>query len=442
MKRPILRFLQAARSVGMRVSVAESIDAFHALDSIGYEDRSALKDTLGLVLAKTHDEKQLFDECFELYFKRDDFAAREPEEPDGENAGEAADQLGRMLLANDRAGLAAAMERAAETVGVSEIRFFTQTNVFARRIMDEMGLDGLEREISRLAAEGGAARELSQRLNRERGYLREQVRDFVERQLAIFARGTNQQWRDDFLAKARLSNLDRRDYERMRVIVRAMARRLATRYGRERRRLRRGHLDLRRTLRKNMAYDGVPFVTVWKERKIDKPRVVVLCDVSGSVADVAQFLLLFLYSLNEALSDIHSFAFSSHLVEVSHILEDMTIEDAITRIMKEIGFGSSDYGRSLADFAETFLRLVDNKTSVIIMGDARSNFTNPRAGLMKLLFERARRVIWLNPEGRPTWGTGDSEMLRYRPYCHVARVCNSVRHLEATLEDLLKGVNR
>jgi uncharacterized protein with von Willebrand factor type A (vWA) domain len=464
MSEPIIKFLQAARSAGIRVSVAESIDAYHALDLIGFDDRQTLKDSLALLLAKTRDEKQLFEECFELYFTRDSFTGSEADDRDsdrnnapqrdenetdnseGDGSGEGGPQgqspLARMLTGNDRAALAAAMERAADGVGVSDIRFFTQTNIYARRMMEQMGLEALEREIARLRAEGTAeAVGLAQRLDRGRGYLGDQVRDFVERQLAVFARGANEQLRDEFLQAARLSNLDRRDFERMRVIVRAMAKRLATRYGRVRRRKRRGHLDVRRTLRRNMAFDSIPFITVWKQRKIDKPRVVVLCDVSGSVASVAQFLLLFVYSLNEALADIRSFAFSGNLVEVSDILEQETIEDAILKILKEIGFGSSNYGRSLADFAEQCLDAVDSKTTVIIMGDARGNNTDPRTDIMKLIFERSKRVIWLNPEFKSSWGTGDSDMFRYGPYCHVLTVCNSVRHLERTLTDLLKGSN-
>ncbi|HUN49879.1 MAG TPA: VWA domain-containing protein [Candidatus Sulfotelmatobacter sp.] len=460
MSEPIIKFLQAARSAGIRVSVAESIDAYHALDLIGFDDRQTLKDSLSLILAKTRDEKQLFEECFELYFTRDSFTGdtadsagdgrreRQPEEGDaggeasGSGGAEGQTPLARMLTGNDRAALAAAMERAADAVGVSDIRFFTQTNIYARRMMEQMGLEALEREIARLRAEGTTeAVGLAQRLDRGRGYLGDQVRDFVERQLAVFARGANEQLRDEFLQAARLSNLDRRDFERMRVIVRAMAKRLATRYGRVRRRRRRGHLDVRRTLRRNMAFDSIPFVTVWKQRKIDKPRVVVLCDVSGSVASVAQFLLLFVYSLNEALADIRSFAFSGNLIEVSDIVEQETIEDAIAKILKEIGFGSSNYGRSLADFAEKCLDAVDSKTTVIVMGDARGNNTDPRTDIMKLVFERSKRVIWLNPEFRSSWGTGDSDMYRYAPYCHVLTVCNSVRHLERTLTDLLKGSN-
>ena len=188
--------------------------------------------------------------------------------------------------------------------------------------------------------------------------LRDAVRDFVERNLLLFAKGDTEKFREELLKSARLSNLERRDLDRMRVLVRQMAKKLAARYAKTRRRRLRGQLDTRRTLRRNMGWGGVPFITVWKQKRIEKPRVMVLCDVSGSVAAMAQFLLMFLYALNEALSDIRSFAFSGSLMEVSDILEKQPVEEAITRIMSLIGFGSSNYGNSFADFEDGWMRFV------------------------------------------------------------------------------------
>jgi uncharacterized protein with von Willebrand factor type A (vWA) domain len=436
-KLPLLRFLHVARGAGLPVSVAESIDAFHAVDLIGYADRATLKDTLGLVLAKTHDEKQVFSECFDLYFQREDLTRDAPAVPlDAEDASIA---LLAHLLEHDRTALAAALEDAAAAIDVSGIRLFTQTGMYVQRILERLGIEGLLGEIARLRANGGAAgAERADRLERALDDLRAQVRHLVERHLALATRGENEQWRDRFLINAKLTRLERKDHERLRVIVRALAKRLATRYGRSRRRLRQGQLDVRRTLRRNMPYDGVPFVTVWKARKIEKPRVLVLCDVSGSVAAAAQFLLLFLYSLSETLSDIRAFAFSSHLIEVSDILEHETIEDAIAKIMKLVGYGSSDYGRSLADFADGWLDIVDKKTSIIILGDGRTNYANPRVEIMQSLYQRAKHVIWLNPEAKYSWGSGDSEILRYRTYTHFTRECASIHDLEAALEQMLK----
>jgi uncharacterized protein with von Willebrand factor type A (vWA) domain len=445
---PLRQFLQAARSAGIRVSAAEGIDAARAVQVVGYSDRTVLKDTLSLVLAKTPDEKFLFDECFDLYFRRDQLAPEDDAAVDqqapvapggfgGEGIGGGGGRsLSQMLLDDDRAALATAMEEAARDSGIQNIRFFTQKNLYARRILDRMGLRQVERDMESLRKDGdqSTADHLENRIEA----LRDQARDLVERNLLLFARGETEKFREELLKSARLSNLERRDLERMRVLVRAMAKRLAARYAKTRRRRLRGQLDVRRTIRRNMGWGGVPFLTVWKQKRIEKPRVMVLCDVSGSVAPMAQFLLMFLYALNEALRDIRSFAFAGSLIEVSDILESEPIEAAIAKIMQTIGFGSSNYGNSLTDFEDGWQRYVTNKTTIIVLGDARGNRTDPRTDIVQRLSQRAKRIIWLNPEFRSAWGTGDSDMYRYAPYCNLVTVCNTLRHLERVITDLLK----
>jgi uncharacterized protein with von Willebrand factor type A (vWA) domain len=336
-----------------------------------------------------------------------------------------------MLLEGDQAGLAAAMERAAVAIGLSNITLFTQVNLFTRRILEQMGLQALEQEIARQGEAAG-------RLRQGRDWLRGQVRDFVQQNLQLFAEGENQQYRERRLQQTRLTAIDRRDHARMRLLVRAMARRLATQYGRNRKRDRRGVLDTRRTLRRNMGWGAVPFLTVWKQERIEKPRLVVLCDVSGSVAALSQFLLLFLYSLNEALSGLRSFAFAGELIEVSDILEREPIERAIPAVLEKIGFGSSNYGNALADFERGWMQILDSRTTVIILGDGRGNRNDPRVEILKRMADRAKQIIWLNPEVRTVWGTGDSDMLRYAPHCRITAVCNTLKHLERVISDLLR----
>jgi uncharacterized protein with von Willebrand factor type A (vWA) domain len=454
---PLRRFLQVARGAGLRVSAAEGIDAARALEIVGFADRTVLKDTLGLVLAKTPDEKAAYDEVFEIYFKRDEFSGERPDAdddspaseqdpfsspsngPGGEGMGGQGGQSLRSLLASDdRATLATAMEQAAREASIENIRFFTQKNLYARRILERMGLRALERDMEAMRQTGtpeglGRAQLLEARVQA----LRDSVRDFVERNLLLFAKGETEKFREELLKSARLSNLERRDLDRMRILVRQMAKKLAARYAKTRRRRLRGQLDARRTLRRNMGWGGIPFITVWKQRRIEKPRVMVLCDVSGSVAAMAQFLLMFMYAINEALSDIRSFAFAGSLIEVSEILEKEPVEQAITRIMSLIGFGSSNYGNSFVDFEEGWMKFVTNKTTVIILGDARGNRTDPRTDIVGRLSQRSKRIIWLNPEYRSAWGTGDSDMYRYAPFCNLVTVCNTLRQLERTITDIL-----
>ncbi len=437
---PLRRFLQVARGAGLRVSAAESIDAARAVDVVGYADRAVLKDTLGLVLAKTPDEKALYHEAFELYFKHEALSGDDDSDSDVVAAQGGDNALSQLLADDDRAGLATAMEAAGRDAGVENIRFFTQKNLYTRRILIRMGLHAVEDEVEALRqGEAPQGMDRAALLESRVARLRETVRDFVERNMLLFARGGTEAFREDLLKSARLSNIERRDLARLRVLVRQMAKKLAARHAKTRRRRLRGQLDVRRTLRKNMGWGGVPFVTVWKQKRIEKPRVMVLCDVSGSVAAMSQFLLMFLYALNEALSDIRSFAYSGSLIEVSETLEKEPVEQAIEKIMDVIGFGSSNYGNALADFEDGWMRHVTNKTTILILGDARGNHNDPRTEILARLSQRSKRIIWLNPEYRTMWGTGDSDMHRYAPFCSLLTECSTLRHLERAISGILEA---
>jgi len=444
----LVEFLRSARRAGIAVSVAESIEAFAALDLIGYDDRPTVKDTLRLVIAKSDDERERFDECFERFFGIDPFGKGGAEALDVVSGAPLSPEvlealldsaLARLLLDDDRAELVRLLHAAAAESDIASVRLFTQINQFARRILEAMGVESLDAAIGRLRGSGDPAQErIADYLELRRRAVAELARDLVERRLAASGGGEADRMHDEFLRDARLVNVDRRDLLRMRVLVRAMGRRLASRYGRTRTHAKRGHLDVRRTLRRSVSFDGVPFRTYWRKRKIDKPHIVLLCDVSGSCAPLAHFLLLFAYTLSEAFSDIRAFAFATSLIEVSETLENESIDDAISTIMRAIGFQSSDYGRALATFDGQFIDAIDRKTTVVVLGDGRTNYHNPRVDVMKRIYERARRVVWLNPEHRVAWGMDDSEMLRYLPYTHVARVCNRLRHLEDVVTELVK----
>lgn len=434
---PLRRFLETARGAGLHISAAESIDAARTVEVVGYADRDNLKNALGLVLAKTPDEKALYAEAFELYFRRERFDwTGDPSGSAPQTAATSA--LARMLEHNDSAGITAAVEAAAVAVGLEQIRYFTQGGLYTLRILRQAGLGALEDEITALRGSGNAqdaAR--AERIAGQVKTLRAAVRAYVDRHLEMFGRGELEAMHTDRLQAARLSGVSARDLERLRALTRRMARKLAARYARTRRRKLRGQLDIRRTIRRNVGWGGVPFVTHWKQRKIDKHSVLVLCDVSGSVADVSQFLLMFLYALNEALSDLRAFAFAGGTIDVSEILEREPVEQAIHRILDAISHQSSNYGNALAEFEAQWMKLITPKTTVIIVGDARGNNNDPRIDIFERISSHARRVIWLNPEHPASWGTGDSDMPRYAPFCSLLRECNSLRHLDRAIGQML-----
>jgi uncharacterized protein with von Willebrand factor type A (vWA) domain len=452
MREELHRFFRAARGAGVRVSPAESIDAMKAVADVGFTDRNILRDTLLLTLAKSQDEKQALGECFDLFFSRPEVREKEAapedaaesgkaESPAGESEpGDASAQapelgeLAQMLLSRDRNAIAAAMANAANVASLSDIRYFTQRGIFSTRILESLGIERLRVDLDALTATSPAEAE---RLAAALGALRENVRDAVNQALLLYGREESENLRHEILRNAPLARLERRQVEQMKVLIRAIARRLRERYSKPRKRQRRGHLDIRRTLRRNAAWGGVPFLTSWKRRHRDRPKIVAICDVSGSVAQVSDFFLLLIHSLHEVVDDVRSFAFSGHLIEVSDILDTKSPEAAMSEIMSKVGFGSSDYGGSLVDFEKGWIRTVTPKTTVIVLGDARTNNLDPRADILRRISERSKRLVWLNPEGRMAWGWGDSEMPRYAAFCSVVRQCATAKQLERAVSDIV-----
>jgi len=446
MQHTLEQFLRALRSADVKVSPAEAIDAARTAATVGYADRELFKDALCATLAKSRDEVARFDETFETFFTRETLDLPPPPEPREDEAGAADDSaaegspLAQMLLQGDAAAVAQAMEAAAERAGVAEIRLSTQRSRMTRRLLDEMGLAEIEQIIAnaRKLPEGQG---LADRLDAAKKALATEAQRFVERQHELYAAGSGKALREEMLAKKALNadgGIDPVDLAMMQALVKRMAKRLADRYSRRRHTANRGHLDVRKTLRKSMAHDGIPFEIEWKIKKVDKPSIVAICDVSKSVAAAAQFLLTFLYSLNDVVDHLDAYAFSGRLIPVNAILDQNGVEGAILKVLQTIGFQQTDYGKALQDFVENHIDRVDRHTTVIFLGDGRSNFADPRLDLMRLIQQRARAVIWLNPEPESYWGQGDSVMYRYQRFTHVAKTCNTLGQLERIIEDVLR----
>ncbi|MDA0979149.1 MAG: VWA domain-containing protein [Proteobacteria bacterium] len=486
----VVDFVKVLRAAEIKVSPAETLDAMETLDLVGFEDRQFLKNSLSLVLSKNPEEKEAFESCFEKFFTIDKFSsqnsdsasAQSPDRADqdefdpdsnsdsnspaqggssqggggggGETAGGEADSqdmefeplsassaLGQLLLSGNRTEVIIRMIEAGREVDVNQIVVFTQKGLYTRKIMDVMGLKDLQQEIGDLQEAGGAAENhLAGRLKQAREQLREQVRDYVEKQFLMHADESGKQLREELLKKVKLSNLEKRNFKDVQEIVMKMAKKLISIHSKRRKTFKRGQLDVRKTLRNNMQYDGMLFNVKWKSQKVDRPRVICICDVSGSVSNYSRFLLMFLYSLADILPKVRSFAFSSDLGEVTRLFEQSNLEDAMARTMRDYGNGSTDYGQMLQDFKSHVLKDVDSKTTVIILGDARNNYGDPKSEILKEVYDKAQRVIWLNPEPRSSWVVGDAEMKKYAPCCHQTEVCNSLMHLERVVSNLLRVV--
>ena len=494
-ERTISNFIRALRNAEVRVSTAETLDAMSVVDQVGYKDKGHLKRSLSLALPKTADEKNTFDACFDQFFQFQDVRgetasdSRSESEQEGKESGEGGESegggagsdpqtqnrgkkktkskakqndlyeeeeadlgpgevteahspLGKLLMANSRVELAQSMAEAGEAINVREIQIFTQKGLYTRRIMDHMGLPDLNREIGDLRTDSRVpARRLGQQLKQRRDFLREQVRDYVEQQFMLNADVSGKRLREEMLRSVKLSNVEHRNFRLIQEMVYKMAKKLSTLHSRRRKIFKRGQLNVPKTLRNNMSYDGAIFDLFWKSVKVDRPKVFAICDVSGSVANYARFMLMFLYSMDEVMPKVRSFAFSSDLAEVTELFNRNKIEDAIAKVLRDYSGGSTDYGQALLDFKKLCLDDVDNRTTIIVLGDARNNHGETHAEVLKELYDRSKRVIWLNPEAKLAWNTGDSEMRKYGAYSHQVEECNSLMHLERVVSNLLRQTN-
>ncbi len=455
----LLSFIEFLRGRDIMISPADSLVAMEVAGLVGYSDRTLLKNGLASALAKSKFEIEIFDEAFEQYFASKQ-NTKDQEEPGQSQEGQAspeqlAEQLEHALEAQpelasklssdlvnalksgDQAAIAIAVETAAQQVDVSAIKLLTQRGQFIRKMLDALGEQALRDAAVELETTEPAAFEAVQALREQ---LRNRVKDRVDRAYMVHASGDAEDMLDEALSNMSLGNVDQHHRDRLKRLLEKMTRKLAARHGRIRKRVKRGQLAVPATLRKAMATDGVPFQPQWKKNLRRKPQILILCDVSGSVAAYAKFLLLFIYSLQDILPRTRSFAFSSNLGEVTETLRSLPVETAIERVNLKYG-GATDYARAFDDFATLAMADINRVTTVIILGDARNNNTDPRLDLLAEIRSRCKQLIWLNPENQRSWSTGDSEMRGVSKHCDVAAECSTLKQLERVIDNLLVELN-
>ncbi|MBV9420007.1 MAG: VWA domain-containing protein [Alphaproteobacteria bacterium] len=447
MERVLAAFVRALRAAGSPVSTSETIDAVKAVSFVGYSDRQVLKDTLGAVLAKSETEKHTHDALFELYFNREapPPEALEEDQQSGDSDLDAEfDDLDvealMQLAANGGQNAAAAIEQAAAAAGAENIRFATQIPHFVRRTLQLLGIDHLDQRILERMEQGGAEAEKATRaMMAARQTLQNLARQQVARYFDVYGKSATENFMNDLVANRQIEKLSEHDQARMKTLVAKLAKRLADKHARRRKLKNRGVLDVRKTIRRATAHDGVPFDLAFKFKKKDRPKIVVLCDVSGSVARYVGFLLMLLYALHEKVADLSAFAFSAHLADVDPIMRNNEFEAAMTLILRTVA-GTTDYGKALADLMESeHASLIDRRTTILVLGDARSNYGDPRLDLFRELADRSKRIVWLNPELPALWGFGDSCIHQYRPFCTTLTHCATVADIERAMDDILKA---
>lgn len=471
MQKKIIEFTNLLRKSGIRVSVAEGIDAFNALDELSLDDREVFRDALRSAMVKRGDEIPTYDELFDLFWSgfydnlKGAFGDMEGDLSEmGIDLEQLLQQMAEMmqnmdgdldlselakaLLTQDMNQLENLIRAAAEEAGTGRIENMLQVGFFSRRTTEQLGLEGAQNDLEglmeQMRAQGMGEEGLQQMQELIRKLMetvRRTVRNFTERELQQQNHNYMEKFRREMLTEKSFYHLTEEEIQKMREVVTRLAQRIKNILSIRKKRLKRGKLDLHQTLRRNMARGGIPFEVVYKTRRKDRPKLIIMCDVSSSVANVSRFMLQFMYSLQEAFTKIRCYVFVAELGEVTDVFSDGDVNSAVEKALDGGDvinvYTRSNFGFAFHEFWKNHLAAVDNKTTVIILGDARNNYNDAKAWCIRDIQNKAKNVVWLNPESPSAWGFGDSVMDRYMPYCDIVEECRNLRQLSKVVDQIV-----
>ncbi len=467
MQKKIVEFTNILRKAGVRVSVAETLDSFLALDEMTLDHRDQFKAALRCSMVKHSDDISTYDRLFDLFWSGFHDSLREQIKEALQGLGDIdiealmeqlqsmlqnmdvdLSELAQALLTIDQNQLEQLIRQAGDETGIERIQNMLQIGFFSRRVLEQLGMTGASQELENLVEQlreqgmdEGELEKLQGLLKAVQDAMRKAVRQYTERELDKQNHDYIERFRQESLQEKSFYNLTEEDMRKMREVVDRLAQKLKNVVSIRRKRERKGKFDLKHTMRRNMSHDGVPFELMFKRRRKDRPKMVILCDISSSVANVSRFMLQFIYSLGEIFTKIRSYVFVAELGEVTEIFRDRDIYSAIDEALDGGGvinpYTRSNFGMAFHVFWRDHLATLDNRTTVVIIGDARNNYNDPRAWCLRDVHRKAKNVIWINPEAPGAWGFGDSVMDEYLPHTDVAEECRNLRQLSKLVDQLV-----
>ena len=456
-------FAAELRTAGVPVSMVEVVDAAAAIDLVDLGDRSSVRTALAATMVKTARHQPAFDTAFDVFFgltaPPPPVVGTPPPPGDPGISGEAAagaaggediDRLVEALVEAVRAGDA---DRLLELVRQAVDRFAgfrpgqpSGGRYYAYRVMSRLDVSRLRGRFAEVADDVGGDDDLARRIasggvDEQVERIRRAVQDEIVRRL-VADRGrpaVARTLRDPLVEDIDLMHATRVELAMIEARVAPLARKLASRLSARRRHGRRGRLDARRTIRRSLAHGGALIDPRWKPRRITKPELVMLCDVSGSMATFARFTMQLTYAIGHQFSNVRSFAFVDGIDEVTRFFAPgVDFDEAMRDVAADAEVirhdGHSDYGAALHHFAEHFGDAVTARSTVIVTGDARNNYRDAGVDVLAAIAERARAVHWLNPESPRYWDTGDSIMSTFSPLCDGVHEVRTLRQLERFVE--------
>jgi uncharacterized protein with von Willebrand factor type A (vWA) domain len=457
----LVGFVEALRAQGIAVGPSETVDAGQVLSVLDLSHRETVREGLACAVLRRPDHRQTYDALFDLWWPAalggrtvlEDETADPTDELDPHDVEAIRQMLLDMLTDNPDIGdlddrLVAMIAAIVEAHG----RYTSSRgpSYSSYQALKAMALDQLEgRLLAGLLAPHGeepspSQQQIAKALAAQKiAQLRRMVEGETKRRTAQqLGREHVQMYGVPQLAEnVEFLRASGDQLRQMRRVVAPLARTLATRLAAKRRRSRAGSIDLRKTLRKSMSTGGVPIDVVLRKPRPARPELVVLCDVSGSVAGFSHFTLLLVHALRQQFSRVRVFAFIDTTDEVTHLFgPDADLAVAIQRITREAGVytrdGHSDYGNAFVSFTENFPGVLSPRSSLLILGDGRTNYRNPATDVLAHMVTASRHAHWLNPEPRHLWGSGDSAVPRYEDVITMHE-CRSAKQLAGVIDQLL-----
>jgi len=459
----LVEFAGLLRRNGLRVSVAELIEAARAGALVGVGEREAFQDALRATMVKRAVDGPLFDQFFELYFGGlggliEGSAAARPSAAQGDREfqqfleqidhllaryGADLPELGQALLRDDSGRVEKLLRQAAARIAPSRREGTGAQAHFRAELAGALEIEQLRQALARMLTglDGeGARAELEEYAGRRMRALEEMIGRYVNAELARREPQGIERLRLRQLAEKSFAYLTAEELTQMNAAVTRLAQRLRNVMAIRRRRARRARFDSQRTLRRNLSRGGVPFELVFNRRRRERPQIVVLCDISDSVRNVSRFMLHFVHALQDLYSRVRSFVFVAEIGEVTCYFREGQPQEAMAAALSgEIVnvYAHSNFGRAFKLFVERYLDAITRKTTVIVLGDARNNYNTVNDWCLREIRQRARQLIWLNPESHHTWGFGDSEMARYGQWCDVVEECRNLNQLYRVVDRLV-----
>lgn len=440
----VQQLARALRRASVDVSTGEVIDACEALAHLDLLDRPTLKAALKATLVKRSLDGERFDRLFDTIFRptAPDRPAS-PAEP-GQATAPAGD-FGATLMA----ALGAGDDDELRLLAAQAVDLYSGTGTtegsqkyFLHRVLRAADLSRLVSSALQEARRDGIRSELELVLQRrELVAALEQFRRLLAAEIAArFGPGADDLVQTIDLADRELLRLSPAEMSELRDLVRPLARHLAARVQRRRRNVVTGRLDVRRTVRRSLQSGGVPLDVALRKRHPHRSEIVLLCDVSGSVAEFARFTIALMNAVHAEIPHIRSFAFVDGVAEVTDLFTEASYEVQVARLVERPGVighdGHSDYGRVFAQFGREHLRTLSARTTIVITGDARTNYRDPDPASFRAIAARVRRVVWFDPEPEDEWDRNDSALPAYRPHCDGVFEVRTLRQLAAAIADL------